>query len=111
MAVYNFKRHIFVCINQRPPDDPKGCCQDKGSLETFQQFQIELEKRNLLEDIGLSATTCLGPCPTGPSVVIYPEGVWYGKVTAEEVEEIIEKHITGGQAIQRLLVDNLMKDM
>ncbi|MFQ5849529.1 MAG: ferredoxin [Candidatus Binatia bacterium] len=111
MAVYNYKRHIFVCINQRPPDDPQGCCREKGSLQTFQRFRVELEKRNLLEDIGLAGTTCLGPCPTGPSVVVYPEAVWYGKVKPEEVEEIVEKHIARGNPIDRLFVDKLMKEM
>ena len=56
----------------------------------------------------MSGTTCLGPCSFGASVVVYPEGVWYGRVTAKHVEEIVDRHIAGGKPVDRLLLSNIM---
>jgi (2Fe-2S) ferredoxin len=39
----------------------------------------------------------------GPNVLVYPEGVWYGQVTPEDVTQIIDEHILEGRVVQRLL--------
>ena len=45
---------------------------------------------------------CLDQCEHGPTVVVYPEAIWYGFVTLNDVEEIIESHIIGGKPVERL---------
>ena len=45
-----------------------------------------------------------GPCDTGPNVLVYPEGVLYGGVTKDDVAEIIDKHLLGGEVVERLKV-------
>ena len=109
--MFNYSHHVFVCINQRPPGHPKGDCASKGSREVFQKFQEEVEKRQLWEKVAVNGTTCLGPCNFGASVVVYPEGVWYGQVQAKDVEEIVDQHIVGGKPVERLLLSNLMAAM
>ena len=52
--------------------------------------------------MAVTGTTCLGPCESGPTVVVYPEGVWYGEVTPDDVNELIEKHMVGGEPVERL---------
>ena len=47
---------------------------------------------------------CLDQCEKGPTVVVYPEAVWYGRVTEADVNEIIEQHIIGGTPVARLLM-------
>ncbi len=47
---------------------------------------------------------CLDQCARGTTVVVYPEGTWYGGVTAEDVEEIIREHIVGGEIVDRLVI-------
>src|SRR3989304_1791867 len=76
----HYRHHIFVCMNARPPGHPKGDCAGKGGRDTMAAFQEEMEKRGLWEKVGLNGCTCLGPCQLGPTVVVYPEGVWDGKV-------------------------------
>jgi (2Fe-2S) ferredoxin len=38
----------------------------------------------------------------GPVMVVYPDGVWYNKVTPEDVEEILDQHIGQGKKVERL---------
>ena len=73
----------------------------------FQKFQEEVEKRQLWEKVAVNGTTCLGPCNLGASVVVYPEGIWYGQVGVKDVEEIMDQHIVGGKLVERLLLSTL----
>jgi (2Fe-2S) ferredoxin len=52
------------------------------------------------------ATGCLEPCLAGPTVVVYPDNVWYGGVTVADVERIIDEHLAGGTPVEMLLVDD-----
>lgn len=47
---------------------------------------------------------CLDACAFGPTVVIYPEEVWYSLKTEADVLEVIEKHVEGGEIVDRLLI-------
>ncbi len=97
-----YERHVFVCINRRAEDDPKGCCALKGSEEVHSAFKAELARRGLRGRIRANSAGCLDACAFGVSVVIYPEGVWYGGVKPEDVNEIIEQHLIGGRPVERL---------
>ncbi len=107
--MFNYTHHIFVCINQRPPGHPKGDCASKGSREVFRKFQEETEKRQLWEKVAVSGSTCLGPCAVGANVVVYPEGIWYAKVTVNDVEEIMDQHVVGGKPVGRLFLAKAME--
>ena len=109
--MFNIKHHVFVCINQRPAGHPKGCCASKGSRDILQRFQEELERRQLFGSMMVNGSTCLGPCDAGPTVVIYPEGTWYGQVKADDIKDIIEQHLIGGKPVERLLLSNLVTTM
>lgn len=97
-------RHIFICTNRRRDDDPKGSCAQKGSEEIRELLKKELHARGLKTEVRANRSGCLDVCEHGPNVVIYPEGVWYHGVTKEDISEIIEKHVIGGEVIERLLI-------
>jgi (2Fe-2S) ferredoxin len=97
-----YHRHIFVCTNRRPPDNPKGCCAGKGSEAVLERFKEELHRRGLKGRLRANAAGCLDACAFGTSVVVYPEGVWYGGVQVEDVLEIVESHLLGGKPVERL---------
>ncbi len=99
-----FKHHIFVCENVRGEDDPKGCCARKGSAEIRQAMKQEIKQRGLRGTVRANQSGCLDACEYGPSVVVYPEGVWYGGVQPEDVPEIIDSHILGGKPVERLRI-------
>ena len=105
-----YQRHIFVCVNDRPADDPRGCCLAKGSQQVRDLLKKRLKERGLSKIVRANASGCLDKCAFGATVVIYPEGIWYGGVTVSDVEEIIEKHVIRGEVVERLLLDRVSTD-
>jgi (2Fe-2S) ferredoxin len=99
-----YTHHIFVCENVRGEDDPRGCCALKGSVEIREAFKSEIKARGLKGKVRANKAGCLDECSRGPTVVVYPEGVWYGGVTKEDVQEIMDSHITGGKPVERLRI-------
>ena len=104
VTMSRYLRHIFICINERPPQHPKGCCHEKGSEEIRELVKAELGKHGLSGIVRANNSGCLDACAHGPSMVIYPEGVWYGGVKKEDVAEIVDRTIVHGEVIQRLLI-------
>jgi len=99
-----FQRHVFVCENERDPSNPRGCCKAKGSVEVRARFKSELAQRGIKGAIRANAAGCLDQCERGVTVVVYPEQVWYGGVTVDDVAEIIERHLIRGEYVERLMM-------
>jgi (2Fe-2S) ferredoxin len=99
-----FRHHVFICENHRPAGDPRGSCTERGGEAVKSAFKEELAKRGLKGVIRANGAGCLDACSFGPSVVVYPEGTWYGGVTPADVPEIIERHLLGGQPVERLVL-------
>ena len=95
-------RHVFICTNRREPGNPKGCCAEKGSEEVREEFKKQLHERGLKKTMRANAAGCLDQCARGVAVVVYPEQVWYGGVTKDDVTEIVESHLIGGVPVERL---------
>lgn len=97
-----FAHHIFICANQRPPENPRGCCDPTGRGDLQLVFKKELAARGLKATVRANKAGCLDQCEHGPTVVIYPEAVWYGGVKAEDVPEIIASHLINQTPVRRL---------
>lgn len=109
VATAAIERHVFVCNGKS--------CSKVGSAEVKDAFVSELESRGLRygkESKGRSPegpillTDCgsVGLCSIGTAVLVYPENVWYAQVRAEDVKEIVEKHLVGGSVVERLALVN-----
>jgi len=98
------KKHIFVCSSSRINGQQKGFCHSKDSVSLVESFMEEIDDRGLGGEIFVTNTGCLGICEKGPIVIVYPDNVWYGSVTADDVEEIMDEHIEGGIVVERLLI-------
>lgn len=99
-----FEKHIFVCENKRPDGHPKGCCASKNSLEVRALFKKRLNELGLSAQIRANAAGCLDACEHGVAVVVYPEQIWYGNVTIDDVEEIIQEHLLKDNPVERLKI-------
>jgi len=73
-------------------------------MAVLQEFMMQFEQRQFWGRFAVSSSGCLGTCGTGPSVVVYPDGVMYCGVKKEDVAAIIEEHLLGGNPVERLKV-------
>ena len=87
-----FEKHIFICGNQRPPGNPRGCCDPSGQAKLQKLFKQKLAERGLKGKVRANQAGCLDQCEHGPNIVVYPDAVWYGHVTEADVDEIIDSH-------------------
>ncbi|NMB26401.1 MAG: NADH-quinone oxidoreductase subunit NuoF [Firmicutes bacterium] len=93
MAVY--RTHVLVCAG--------AGCVSSNCKEVEAALQDQLAKVGLSEEVKVIETGCIGTCDLGPVVVIYPEGVFYQKLTPDDAREIVDEHILKGRVIPRLL--------
>jgi (2Fe-2S) ferredoxin len=98
-----YRLHVFCCMNQRPAGHPRGCCLDKGSGK-LRDYMKARAKELGFADVRINQSGCLDRCELGPSVVIYPDGVWYSPKNNADVDEILEKHVGRGERVARLML-------
>jgi len=89
------KRELLVCAGTG--------CHSAMSKEIMENFNEELEKRNLTDKATCHITGCFGFCEKGPIVKVYPDDVFYTEVTVDDIDEIISEHIVQGNMVERLL--------
>ena len=98
-----YRMHVFCCTNERPPGHPRGCCKEKGSIR-LRNYMKARAKELGLDDVRINVAGCLDRCELGPTMVIYPDGVWYSCRTPEDVEEVLQVHVLGGGRVARLML-------
>lgn len=96
------KYHVFVCMSSRPNGQQKGFCHSKDAVGLLQAFIEEVEAQELQDEVLITGTGCFGLCTMGPVAVVYPDGVWYRELTAEDVGEIVQRHFIDGCRVERL---------
>jgi (2Fe-2S) ferredoxin len=99
-----FTHHVFICGNVREPGHKRGCCDPDGRQALKEAFKVELRKAGFGILARANQAGCLDQCEHGPNVVIYPQGIWYGRVTLDDVARIVSKTILGGEILSDLLI-------
>ena len=89
------KRHIVLCGGTG--------CLSSNSKEIMQKFEEVLAAKGLSDKATVNQVGCFGFCSQGPFVKIYPEDTLYRMVSIDDVEEIVDKDIAGGEIVERLL--------
>lgn len=108
MAYY--KAHVFCCTNERPEGHPRGCCKGKGA-EQLRNYMKARVKEEGIKNVRVNNSGCLDRCELGPTMVIYPEGVWYTYASTADVDEIIARHLKKGERVERLLLTDDQKEL
>ena len=98
------ERYLFVCINRRPEDNPKGSCAAKDSGEVYRALKEEVAARGLAKlEARVCTSSCLDQCATGVTILVEPDHFFYGRVTVADVPEIVDGLISG-QSVKRLVI-------
>ncbi|OGT91562.1 MAG: ferredoxin [Gammaproteobacteria bacterium RIFOXYA12_FULL_61_12] len=98
------EKHVFVCVQNRPPSHPRPACGQKNCAEVAEEFYWHLQQRQLAGKVQVTTTGCLGPCSEGPNILVYPEGVMYAGVRKEDVAAIFDEHLEQDRPVERLLM-------
>ncbi len=85
---------ILVCAG--------GGCIASGSLMVKAAICKELREHNIDDKVKVVETGCLGPCSRGPVVVTAKDKIFYQGVSTEDAKDIVEKHLLGGEILERL---------
>ena len=99
-----FTHHLFIFFNQRAHGHRRGCCDPDGGEALRNAFKAEIKRRGLGPLVRANSAGCLEQCEHGPTVAIYPQGIFYGGVRIEDVPRIIEETIVGGRIVEDLLI-------
>ncbi len=59
-----------------------------------------------LTDVRINASQCLDRCEHGPTLVIYPEGVWYRCADRSDIDKILQIHLVDGGRVAGLLIED-----
>ncbi len=78
-------------------------CVASGTPKVKEALLEELKKRGLDEEIKLVLTGCNGYCAEGPVMAVYPDQVFYQKVTVEDIPILVEEHFLKGRPYQKLM--------
>jgi (2Fe-2S) ferredoxin len=98
-----FEAHVFCCTNERPAGHRRGSCAARGSVR-LRDYMKARAKELGLDGVRINSAGCLDRCELGPTVVVYPEGVWYRCETEADVDQVLERHLkTGGRAEHLML--------
>ena len=102
MSFYRY--HVFFCTNQR--ENGEACCAEFDARRLRDYAKKRTKELGLHGEGGvrINIAGCLGRCELGPTIVVYPEQVWYTFVDEQDLDEIIEQHLVNGQIVKRLLI-------
>lgn len=107
-----YEAHVFCCTNRRPAGHPRGCCAERDG-EALRDHMKSRARDLGLKNVRINSAGCLDRCELGPTLVIYPEGVWYSVPTRADVDEVLETHMLKGGRVERLMLqtrDKLPED-
>lgn len=89
------KRDIVVCTGSG--------CVSSGSLPVVEALEAEIKKAGLADKVNVIKVGCVGYCVAGPLLVIYPDHVFYQRVTEADAEKIVNDHLIQGKLVDSLL--------
>ena len=87
--------HLLVCAGT-------GCVA-AGSFEIKKALEKEIIKRKLQNEVAVISTGCNGFCERGPIVVVQPDGIFYQRLTVNDIPHLVEEHLLKGRPVKKLM--------
>lgn len=100
-----YKKHVFVCTNQRP-EGARKCCGEEAGMGIVKEFKQQMKDRGLSGEMRAQRAGCFDLCDHGPVVAVYPDGIFYKNVSKELVGDIIERTLLKDEVIEELKIDS-----
>jgi len=94
------RKHVLVCGN--------ADCATRGSAAVVTALRRRLRDAGEDATVRVTRTSCMGRCGEGPTVAVYPDGVFYRGVVADDVDELVREHLLGDRLVARL-VDHVLQ--
>ena len=85
-------------------------CTSSGSNKLIAEFESQIEKNGLVDEVKVVRTGCFGLCALGPVVIVYPDGTFYSQVQENDVKDIVEEHLLKGRVVERLVYNEVADD-
>ena len=104
--IQHYDIHVFCCINERAPGHPRGSCSARGAQALQAYMKAQGKALGLGSRVRMNKSGCLERCELGPTMVIYPEGVWYTYNSEADIDEILQRHVLSGERVERLLLEH-----
>ena len=98
-----YVRQMYVCINNRHGESPS--CGYSGGEEMIEELKKVCKERNLKGKIRAAKSGCMDLCAFGPNIMIWPEGIWFMKVTKEDISQIVENFLKLEEADKKTASD------
>lgn len=98
-----YSRHVIVCTGS-------FCSPDRKGRALYSLLAELLQREDLLfgpSRVKRGETPCLGVCSDGPIIVVYPDGIWYARVTPQLLERIVVEHLKGGNPVESAVFHRL----
>lgn len=92
---------ILVCNSYRVAGDAQGYCNKNGGADFIQYIAEECADRGI--DAAVTSTACLNVCAQGPVMVIQPNNLWYGGITEDRIDEILDA-LEDDEAVEEYLI-------
>ncbi len=93
-------RHLFLCVG---PD----CCDPAAHAGLWDALKAETKKLGV--PVMRTKAACLRICKEGPWLVVYPDGIWYGRLTPERLSHILREHIEHGRPVREWIAAEMPK--
>lgn len=94
------RKHVLVCGN--------ADCASRGSVMLIGALRRLIKRAGHEQGIRITKTACMGRCGEGPTVAVYPDGIWYRAVTVADAPELVEEHFLNDRLVGRL-IDAIMQ--
>lgn len=101
-ATGKYRKHVLICGGTG--------CTSSGSAAIEKALNEEIEKNGIASEIKVVKTGCFGLCALGPIMIVYPEGSFYSRITAEDIPEVVKEHLVNGNPVTRLLYDETVTE-
>lgn len=91
-----FEKHVFVCTGG-------SVCTSDGSPAVYSRLKERVKEAGMAAKVRINKAGCMAQCGHGPMVVVYPENVWYGRISVGDADEIFRNHLVEGRPVERLV--------